>query len=291
MGYSVQKVNQQLRMLLEPFFLRRREFYESGIQLENALFSMHLGGVNSGPGKLKYAWRATNNIMHCSDVGVAPMTENNFHDEDLMWEENSYWGGPYVRLDGVDTYLSVADAVWQEPTNCDFMVWCWCLSYDDTRTQYLISKWDYGSAPTRMAYCLRWNLATTAFEFSRTTDGTAGTQGTAVSTYGAINVTDGIYYFVGGCFCCGDDIKVYVASAQDNDLTIDWQAAIPAGNTYDGNEPLLIGAAYNNGAATDFWYEDIGILQMRIVPFGFNSSDEAMRRIFQMTKWFYRTPW
>lgn len=276
MGYSVQKLNSQLVNLLTPMFLRRREFYENGSRLWNALFSLlaPVGGI------CKYCWPVTNKMLYTSDVAsVFPAATTLQHSSFFIVPDR---GGPFAEFTGID-FQGWLDAAWQEMPGDGFCVWAWVRLDDLTNDMYAVAKWDYGN--DRRSYCLRWNTTTNALEFAISTDGTAATEVAAASTH---TVSVGPWYFCAGYARDGlaEDWGVAVGAATDPDLTFDTGGLFP-GQPMQGDEPLLVGCAWNAFAQAAFWDGGIGILKARETNYSAADQRIYLRRVFHETRWHY----
>jgi hypothetical protein len=246
-----------------------RKAKASGWQLVSS-FDMH----RHGGGRLM--WQFDGQSVHVGSYNTI-WAETNILQEN--YESCEVGGGPYVRLNGTDEYLTIADAAWQETGAEEFLVWGWCYPVTLSGADYTIAaKWD-GPADDR-SWTLRWQNAAGAFQFITNDTGLVGDNVTVSSTYAE---TTEEWHFVAGYYEANSLMRIYVGQDTDAALTVDSLAVgIPA-SLFNGAADLTIGAS---GTPNQYWVGDVGIVQGRAnVPAG--DIDEHVNMLFQSTLPFY----
>lgn len=235
-----------------------------------------------GGGKLRWAWRASYAKFDQGDSGDSSLTENNI--TDANYGVTTY-GGPWIELDGINEYLSDADASWQEPGTEEYFTWVWAY-VDGTPAggETILSKWDAQGGNLRS-----WRLYITAapapFYFNWTCNNTGAAAG-SVTVTSTVPIVDDTWYFVGAYLEPNITQNIYVGAQDDPYLTETVLAVgVPAG-LFDGAASFKIGAITGGGGVSDYWDGKIGVCAGWTSIAAANIDDFA-NMLFQNTLQFY----
>lgn len=269
----VQKANTEMVGLLEPYMLRRNEFYEDPARLLSAtLMAQRGGGTNQ-----MYGWLANSRQLYGQGATV---TEG--------WTQSSIvtanWGltangAPYLTLDGAADYLSAADAGWNEVGANPFVVWHW------VNTDTIVDGAEHAItgkllAEPGVSWGLYQGIGPVAWRFVVNNTGMYVNNIEVASSH---TIVAGAWTFVGAFYQPGTRIRIYAGHPDDAALTVDQNVVgIPA-SLYNGAALLQIGANSDPG-----WYWD-GKIAGGGAWYGptYPAVDGYMARVFQMTRWFY----
>ncbi len=245
---------------------------------ETGLLSATLLPNRCGGGRLRWAWLAQG-PQNWGAASLAEWTETHIADADYATTPN---GAPYVTLDGANDYLSFTDPYsWVALGSEEFLVWAWIYLSTVGADRYAVSRWDVGG--NQRSYRLVYNHASTAFMFSTSSDGMAGTVVNATSAYAEAVDT---WYFLAGYFQPSTIQRIYVGAVTDDALTATDTAGAPPASIFDGTAITAIGAGFNSAAAAYFWPGRISIAAQRAnVPAA--DITNLVTRIWQITKRYY----
>jgi hypothetical protein len=247
-----------------------RKAKASGWQLVSS-FDMH----RHGGGRLM--WQFDGQSVHVGSYNTI-WAETNILQEN--YESCEVGGGPYVRLNGTDEYLTIADAAWQETGGEEFLVWAWVYA-TSAQDGTIVSKWDANAGNLR-SWRLLWDATPSLSLIVNQT----GVGGAGVSVTSSETLVAETWYFCAGYYEPNSVMNVYVGANTDAALTKDTLAVgIPA-STFDGAAALSIGVMTAAAGLDNYWAGEIGIVQGRAnVPVG--DIDEHVNMLFQSTLPFY----
>lgn len=196
------------------------------------------------------------------------------------YDSSEVGGGPYVRLNGTDEYLTIADAAWQETGAEEFFVWGWCYAESLSTTNRTIAA-KYLPAGNQRSWQLYYDLAATDFAFICNATGPIGGDVTVTSTYSTVAIEG--WYFVAGYYEANSLMRIYVGHNTDTALVVDSLAVGVPVTLFDGNADLTIGA---NDTPAEYWDGEIGIMLGRAnIPVG--NIDNHANMLFKSTQPFY----
>lgn len=188
--------------------------------------------------------------------------------------------GPYIRLNGIDEYLSHADEAGTETGAEELFIWGWCYAESLSTTNRTIAA-KYLPAGDQRSWQLYYDLAATDFAFICNATGPVGGNITVTSTYGSVAIEG--WYFVAAYYEANSLMRIYVGHNTDTALTVDSLAVGVPITLFDGNAELTIGA---NDTPAEYWNGKIGIEFGRVnVPVG--NIDDHANMLFRSTLPFY----
>jgi hypothetical protein len=252
-------------------FTTRNEFYESGARLSDAMMWLN----RDAGGALMWAHDAQSPACY-GGGSISQWTQNNIDFSNYAATAN---GGPYLTLNGVDEYLSILDAAWQESTTHNFFVWFWVYPTVIT-TGTVAAKWDATAGAFRS-----WRVyLTTANVFAFQTNNAGVPPGLALSS--TLTLSASAWYFVAAYLQPSTLQAIAVGAATDASLTYTaTTTSVPAG-LFDQAAALYIGALTGAAGVSGHYSGRIGVglARANVPP---TTIQSHMTRIFQATRWFY----
>jgi len=253
-------------------FPTRNEYAQSGARLSDVMMWLN----RDGGGSLMWAHDAQGAACY-GGGSLSQWTQNNVTFANYAAVAGR--GGPYVTLDGVNQYLSIANQAWQQAGAFSLLVWAWCYPTDLTNSRTLAAK--YVWATNNRSWTLRYDFPSTDFLWLCNQTGPAGGNVTITSTYAAAVVDT--WYFVAGYFEPSTQMKVYVGASTDPSLTITTLTVGVPALLFPSIAPLTLGAD-GNPSTYFIGREGIGLARVNVPAANINSH---VTRLFQATRWFY----
>lgn len=265
--------NAELVENLTQDFTRRNEFYESGARLSDVMMWLN----RDGGGSLMWAHDAQGPACY-GGGSISQWTRPNIDFSNYAATGN---GGPYVTLNGIDEYLHINDAVWQESGTNTFLVWGW--AYPTVTTAGTVAaKWDANAGAFRS-----WRLyLTTASVFGFQCNPTGG-GGAGLALPSTLAVTANTWYFVAGYLQPSTLQAIAVGAATDGSLTYtSTTTSVPAG-VFDNASDLYIGVIMAVAGLGSYWSGrlSVGLARANVPATAIQSH---VTRLFQATRWFYQ---
>jgi len=269
--------NAELVNNLTQDFARRNEFNQSGARLSDVMMWLN----RDGGGALMWAHDGQSPAFYGRAASAAATATWAANGGILIGNYSATVnGGPYITLDGIGEYLSIADANWQETTTYSFLLWAWF--YTDTLdvTQAIAAKWT--GAGNLRSWFLRVSGTTNTLRWSTNPAGGGGANVDMDATH---VITASTFHFAAAYFQPSTLMRTFSGSANDGSLTIDsLTTGVPA-SVFNGapGPPLTLGAA--SGASFLSGRLGIGLVRANVPATNINSH---VTRLFQATRWFYQ---
>jgi hypothetical protein len=254
-------------------FTSRNEFYESGARLSDAMMWLNR---DAGGGLM---WAFDGQSTACYGRGSTASWGEGAVVDLSNYAVVTGRGGPYVTLNGVDEYLFILDAAWQESTTHNFFVWFWVYPTVIT-TGTVAAKWDATAGAFRS-----WRVyLTTANVFAFQTNNAGVPPGLALSS--TLTLSASAWYYVAAYLQPSTLQAIAVGAATDASLTYtSTTTSVPAG-LFDQAAALYIGALTGAAGVSGHYSGRIGVglARANVPP---TTIQSHMTRIFQATRWFY----
>lgn len=271
--------NDEMIELLKPDFVTRDEFYRDGSRLSSAILATHraFDGTQGAGGNLIEGWLADSRQVHGAGSSTV-WTENNIAFANYATTTN---GGPYVALDGVNQFFSIADAAWQEAGSEEIFTWRWVYSTDYTVNQTITAKFDRNL--NQRSWRLWFSAGANRFFWTTNAGGAAGGDlNLSAATYGAPSTNT--WYFVAGYYEAATLMRIWVGAATDDVLIYDSTVAFVPVAVLNTTAHLTCGAEWT---PISYWKGRIGIGHTRFNVPSANINAYATR-LFHLTRWFYQ---
>ena len=223
------ELHQRIKALERQVSGLSRRAKAHGWQLDAFLDRHRYGG-----GKLRWTFSGHSTQIGGSAIGGALWTENNIDDSNYAC---ATYSGPYITFNGVNEYLSSADAAWQETAAEEFLVFGWCYLTALNQAGIIVAKYD-SDANTR-SWRLSYNVAAGNFMFLCNATGLVANDVTVTSTYATIAIDT--WYFVAGYFQPSTLMRIYVGANDDTATVVDSLAVGVPASLFNGGALLTIG--------------------------------------------------